>query len=132
MARTNGWCKRRPNCPHNVTKSRRTVGPAAEPPRAAPNCSAAWQPHFAPSDARSVAAATTPRGVPRGGRLLQLRVSTLGAPHGKCRESNFQLVRSVPGLGICMTADLSTRPVGWRFFETHGGKLTAAVHTIYC
>ena len=35
--------------------------PAAEPPRAAPNCSAARQPHFAPSDARSVAAATVPQ-----------------------------------------------------------------------
>src|ERR1041385_7891442 len=49
------------NCPHKLTKSRRAAGPAAEPASGGSNCTAAWWPHFAPSDARSVAAATTPQ-----------------------------------------------------------------------
>jgi hypothetical protein len=38
-----------PNYPHKLT-SRRSAGPAAEPPRAAPNCSAARRLHIAPSE----------------------------------------------------------------------------------
>src|ERR1043165_4784596 len=81
--------------PSQADKNRRTVGPAAEPPWAALNCTASRRPHIAPSDARSVAAATAPRGAPHGGRFLQLRVSTLGRPR-ELRVITRQLRRSSP------------------------------------
>src|SRR5206468_4299865 len=40
---------RLPNYPHKLP-SRRSVGSAAEPPRAARNCTASRQPHIAPSE----------------------------------------------------------------------------------
>jgi hypothetical protein len=44
-----GASARAPNCPHKLT-NRRSVGPAAEPPRAARNCTAAWRAHIARSE----------------------------------------------------------------------------------
>jgi hypothetical protein len=39
----------RANCPLKLS-SRRSVGPADEPPRAARDCSASWRAHIAPSE----------------------------------------------------------------------------------
>src|SRR5690242_13805825 len=40
-----------PNEPHKLTKGRRAVGPAAEPPLGGSNCTAAWRAHIAPYEA---------------------------------------------------------------------------------
>jgi hypothetical protein len=61
--------RRKPsNDPHKLP-SRRSVGPAAEPPWAARNCSAAWRAHLAPSELSSVAAPAPPRWSSHVGRL---------------------------------------------------------------
>ena len=62
-----------PNSSHKLT-NRRSVGPAAEPPRAARNCTASWRVHIAPSESNRQSRHPPCRGEAGAWGGLQLRV----------------------------------------------------------
>jgi hypothetical protein len=91
-------CSRRPNYPHKLT-NRRSVGPAAEPPRAARNCMASRRLQFAPAASAVVAGGWRAAVRSAPSRAARLRRSMLGGKNSqRCRQFSLAGCESA----ICM------------------------------